>query len=133
MSHLRTFFDKGVAGQSMRAGGATSLAEHGAAPILIQCSGRWTSDSFLAYVRKNPGLMSRAARRHRTYGPTGPYVRLREPYRGPPDTTSYGTATAVPCAVAVTEKRQHTAVYGRTAGLSFNSTCGVFTAKIKSC
>ena len=58
MSHLRTFFDKGVAGQSMRAGGATLLAEHGAASILIQHSGRWTSDSFLAYVRKNPGLMS---------------------------------------------------------------------------
>ncbi|KJA30248.1 hypothetical protein HYPSUDRAFT_110254, partial [Hypholoma sublateritium FD-334 SS-4] len=33
---LATFFDKGIAGQSMRAGGATSLAEHGVAPALIQ-------------------------------------------------------------------------------------------------
>ena len=55
---LANFFDKGVAGQSMRAGGATSLAEHGVAPTIIQCTGRWTSDTFLAYIRKNPVLMT---------------------------------------------------------------------------
>ncbi|KJA22750.1 hypothetical protein HYPSUDRAFT_110934, partial [Hypholoma sublateritium FD-334 SS-4] len=36
MSRLRTFFDRGVAGQSMRAGGTTSLAEHGIPPSIIQ-------------------------------------------------------------------------------------------------
>lgn len=55
---LATFFNKGIAGQSMCAGGATSLAEHGVAPALIQGTSRWSSDSFLVYIRKNPVLMS---------------------------------------------------------------------------
>ena len=50
---LRHFFDRDVAGQSMRAGGATSLAEHGVAPAIIQFMGRWSSDAFLIYIRKN--------------------------------------------------------------------------------
>ena len=40
----------------MRAGGATALAERGTAPMLIQTAGRWTSDTFNRYVRKNPFL-----------------------------------------------------------------------------
>ena len=54
---LRTFFPTSIAGQSMRAGGATFLAELGVPPALIQARGRWTSDAFLIYIRKNPALL----------------------------------------------------------------------------
>ena len=57
ITRLRHFFDRDVAGQSMRAGGATSLAEHGVAPSIIQFMGRWSSDAFLIYIRKNPVLI----------------------------------------------------------------------------
>jgi len=53
---LRQFFPKSIAGQSMRAGGATALAEGGTSPPLIQAAGRWTSDTFNRYVRKSPFL-----------------------------------------------------------------------------
>ena len=54
---LRLFFDSSVGGQSMRAGGATSLAEHGIPPSIIQPLGRWSSQAFLIYIRKNPALI----------------------------------------------------------------------------
>ena len=54
---LCRFFDKDIAGQSMRAGGATSLAEHGVPPSLIQFTGRWSSDAFFIYIRKSPILI----------------------------------------------------------------------------
>ncbi|GLB35578.1 hypothetical protein LshimejAT787_0211430 [Lyophyllum shimeji] len=54
---LRRFFDVSIAGQSMRAGGATFLAEAGAPPPLIQASGRWASETFHIYIRKHPVLM----------------------------------------------------------------------------
>jgi hypothetical protein len=39
IKHLRLFFDSSIAGQSMRAGGATALAEHGVSLHIIQaCS-----------------------------------------------------------------------------------------------
>jgi hypothetical protein len=57
ISRLRRYFDKDVAGQSMRAGGATSLAEHGVPPSLIQFMGRWSSDAFFIYIRKSPVLI----------------------------------------------------------------------------
>jgi hypothetical protein len=57
MRRLRLFFDKDIAGQSMRAGGATSLAENGVPPSIIQAVGRWSSDAFLIYIRKNPVLV----------------------------------------------------------------------------
>jgi hypothetical protein len=56
MRRLRQFFPNSIAGQSMRAGGATALAEAGTAPALIQAAGRWSSDTFNRYVRKNPFL-----------------------------------------------------------------------------
>jgi hypothetical protein len=56
ITHLRRFFASSIAGQSMRAGGATALAEAGTPPNLIQAAGRWTSDTFNRYVRKNPFL-----------------------------------------------------------------------------
>ena len=54
---LRLFFKNDVAGQSMRAGGATSLAENGAPPSIIQGMGRWSSETFNIYVRKSPVLI----------------------------------------------------------------------------
>jgi hypothetical protein len=54
---MRLFFEKDVAGQSMRAGGATSLAENGVPPHLIQAIGRWASSAFQIYIRKNPVLL----------------------------------------------------------------------------
>jgi hypothetical protein len=56
IERLRLFFPSSIAGQSMRAGGATSLAEAGVPPHLIQAAGRWSSDTFNRYVRKNPFL-----------------------------------------------------------------------------
>ena len=57
MSRMKWFFQADIGGQSMRAGGATSLAEHGVPPSLIQLIGRWSSDAFLIYIRKNPVLI----------------------------------------------------------------------------
>ena len=57
ITRLRLFFRNDVAGQSMRAGGATALAEHGVSPAIIQASGRWASEAFLVYIRKNPTLL----------------------------------------------------------------------------
>ena len=57
ISRLRLFFANDVAGQSMRAGGATALAEHGVSPAVIQAAGRWASEAFLVYIRKNPTLL----------------------------------------------------------------------------
>lgn len=57
ISRVRQFFSDDVAGQSMRAGGATALAEHGVSPYIIQASGRWASEAFLIYIRKNPTLI----------------------------------------------------------------------------
>jgi hypothetical protein len=57
ITRLRLFFKPDVAGQSMRAGGATALAEHGVSPAIIQASGRWASEAFLVYIRKNPTLL----------------------------------------------------------------------------
>jgi hypothetical protein len=57
ISRLRRFFDASVGGQSLRAGGATSLAANGIAPSIIQDIGRWTSESFRIYIRKNPVVL----------------------------------------------------------------------------
>ena len=54
---MKNFFDSDVAGQSMRAGGATSLAENGVPPNLIQAIGRWASPAFQIYIRKNRVLL----------------------------------------------------------------------------
>ena len=55
--HMKLFFMNDVTGQSMRAGGATSLAENGVPPNLIQAIGRWASSAFQIYIRKNPVLL----------------------------------------------------------------------------
>jgi len=57
IKRLRSFFPKEIAGQSLRAGGATSLAEAGADLATIQAAGRWASKAFQIYIRKNPVLL----------------------------------------------------------------------------
>ena len=57
IKRLRRFFSSDTAGQSLRAGGATSLAENGVPPSIIQAIGRWASDAFKIYIRKNPVLI----------------------------------------------------------------------------
>jgi hypothetical protein len=57
MRRIRTFFETDVGGHSMRAGGATCMALNGCAPSLIQAAGRWASDAFQIYIRKNPVLL----------------------------------------------------------------------------
>ena len=57
MSRLHTFFPNEIAGQSMRSGSATSLAEAGADLATIQAVGHWSSEAFLIYIRKNPVLI----------------------------------------------------------------------------
>jgi len=78
-SRLSRFFDKSVGGQSMRAGGATSLAEHGVPPSIIQPLGRWSSQAFLVYIRRSPALIQamlysdrhiqRVARQRQSFSP----------------------------------------------------------------
>ena len=57
ITRLRKFFPKEIAGHSLRSGGATSLAEAGADLATIQAVGRWSSDAFRIYIRKNPVLI----------------------------------------------------------------------------
>jgi hypothetical protein len=57
IARLRRYFGTTIAGQSMRAGGATAMAEAGAAPELIKGAGRWGSTAFERYIRKNPVVL----------------------------------------------------------------------------
>ena len=55
--HLARYFPKAIAGQSMQSGGATNLAINGVPPPLIQAAGRWSSEAFQVYARKNHFLL----------------------------------------------------------------------------
>jgi hypothetical protein len=57
MSRLHRLFPKHYGGHSLRAGGATSLAEAGVPPSTIQAMGRWSSNSFQIYIRRNPVVL----------------------------------------------------------------------------
>ena len=54
---LQHYFEHNITGQSMRAGGATSLAENSISSSLIQLIGCWSSDAFFIYIRKSPVLI----------------------------------------------------------------------------
>ena len=58
LGRLAEFFDKSVSGHSLRAGGATAMAEDGCPSLTIQIAGRWASDSFTAYIRKHPEILA---------------------------------------------------------------------------
>ncbi|KAI0037693.1 hypothetical protein FA95DRAFT_1476687, partial [Auriscalpium vulgare] len=57
LRRLRKFFPNTIAGHSLRAGGATYFASAGWPDNRIQALGRWTSDTFRIYIRKNPVLL----------------------------------------------------------------------------
>ncbi len=54
---LRVLFPKEIAGHSMRAGGATSLAAAGISPTAIQAAGRWSSSAWQCYIRQHPVVL----------------------------------------------------------------------------
>ena len=54
---LRHYFSTQVAGQSLRAGGATAMAEAGTELQLIKGAGQWSSNAFERYIRKNPVVL----------------------------------------------------------------------------
>jgi hypothetical protein len=57
IGRLRSQFPNTISGHSLRAGGATSLAASEVPFDRIQAMGRWSSDAFRIYVRKNPALL----------------------------------------------------------------------------
>lgn len=57
MRRFRRHFTGNVSGHSPRSGAATFLATLGWPRDLIQRMGRWKSDAFEMYVRKNPALL----------------------------------------------------------------------------
>ena len=57
IKRLQCFFGSDTAGQSLRVGGATSLAENGVPPSIIQAIGRWALDAFKIYIWENPVLI----------------------------------------------------------------------------
>ena len=57
IKRLRHYFSTQIAGQSLRAGGATAMAEAGAEPQLVKGAGRWSSTAFERYIRKNPVVL----------------------------------------------------------------------------
>lgn len=58
MRYLRSNFGHDIAGHSLRSGGATDLALRGVPDELIQKIGRWASEAFQIYIRKNPALLA---------------------------------------------------------------------------
>ena len=54
MKCLRHYFPPSISGHFLCADGATSLAEAGVAPDVIQAAGRWSSDTWCIYVCKHP-------------------------------------------------------------------------------
>ncbi|KAF7785159.1 hypothetical protein Agabi119p4_1324 [Agaricus bisporus var. burnettii] len=64
LDRLRVFTPSNVAGHSLRAGGATALAEHGVRLDIIQAIGRWSSDAFRIYIRLHPTLLHASVKQH---------------------------------------------------------------------
>lgn len=61
---LSSFFSdaENIGGQSLRAGGATALAEAGVPPEIIQAIGRWSSEAWRGYIRKHPTVVMASIR-----------------------------------------------------------------------
>lgn len=58
LSLLRKHLPDNIGGQSLRAGGATALAEAGVPSQMIQAIGRWSSATFQIYIRRHPVLLA---------------------------------------------------------------------------
>ena len=55
-AQLCRFFPDNISGHSLHAGGATALAMAGVSDDQIRLQGRWSSDSYQIYLRKNPSV-----------------------------------------------------------------------------
>ena len=55
---LHQHFPSNVGGHSLRAGGATALAQAGIPPHIIQAIGCWASDTFQIYICHHPVLLA---------------------------------------------------------------------------
>jgi hypothetical protein len=58
LHRFRQHFSGNVGGHSLRAGGATALAEAGVPPHMIQTIGRWSSEAFQIYIRQHPVVLA---------------------------------------------------------------------------
>lgn len=72
MRRFKQHFAASQGGHSGRSGAATFLALLGWSKELIQKLGRWKSDAFDAYVRKNPVVLQAFRSAGRLFMPTGP-------------------------------------------------------------
>jgi hypothetical protein len=66
LEKLRQHCGPEVGGHSIRAGGATFLAQNGFSLEIIQGLGRWTSETFRIYIRQHPILLHAAIKQNRT-------------------------------------------------------------------
>ena len=57
MANLRSIFPNDVGGHSFRSGSATRLALMGVPDDKIKAIGRWSSEAFRIYIRKNPVVL----------------------------------------------------------------------------
>jgi len=74
IKQLCHFFPSDIAGQSMHAGGATSLAEAGVPPNVIQAIGWWALNTFQIYIRKNPVLLQAMLFGHSAHQPANTWL-----------------------------------------------------------
>jgi len=58
VAKLHAVLGSGMAGHSLRSGGATALAIAGVSDDHIQAAGQWVSDSFRVYIRRHPMLLN---------------------------------------------------------------------------
>jgi len=58
LHRLRRHLPGNISGQSLRAGGATALAEAGVPLHMIQPIGRWSSATFQIYIHRHPVLLA---------------------------------------------------------------------------
>ena len=64
LSYFHLFLPKMFGGASMRAGGATYLAELGSPSQLIRAIGRWLSNAWEIYIRVHPTLLQALLHHH---------------------------------------------------------------------
>lgn len=63
VKRLQAILGKDYAGHSLRAGGATLMAENGFSAVEIMKAGRWRGEVFIIYIRKYPSLENALRRR----------------------------------------------------------------------
>lgn len=66
LERLRRVCKEEIGGHSIRAGGATFLAQCGFSLDIIQALGRWSTDTFRIYIRQHPILLHAAMTKNKT-------------------------------------------------------------------